>query len=380
MKIGVDFTAGSQFAGIGRYTRSLVRALIAQSPKDRIILLEPRQPTGSVRLLLRAPNVTRKEIPFSDRTLTRIWHRLRLPLYADLLAGGVDVFYAPDFVLPPLWRAPGVITVHDLSYLHFPDSYPNSLRSYLESAVPRSVARAQLVLADSEATRQDVIGAYHVEPARIEVLHCGVDGVFHSRNDPAQRAAVLQRHGIAYPYFLTVGTIQPRKNIARVNAAMRSVVEAGLPHHLVHVGRPGWLYEQILAAPQEYGVSERVHFLTTVDSDEDLADLYSSASALVFPSLYEGFGLPVLEAMACGTPVVTSITSSLPEVAGEAAILVDPNDVDAIGGALLALATDEVKRAQLIAAGRERAAGFTWERAASELRAHLARAASGGCK
>ena len=159
MKIGVDFTAGSQFAGIGRYTRSLVRALIAQSPKDRIILLEPRQPTGSVRFLLRAPNVTRKEIPFSDRTLTRIWHRLRLPLFADTLMGGVDVFYAPDFVLPPLWRAPGVITVHDLSYLHFPDSYPNSLRSYLESAVPRSVARAQLVLADSEATRQDLLSA-----------------------------------------------------------------------------------------------------------------------------------------------------------------------------------------------------------------------------
>ena len=159
---------------------------------------------------------------------------------------------------------------------------------------------------------------------------------------------------------------------------MRSVVEAGLPHHLVHVGRPGWLYEQILAAPQEYGVSERVHFLTTVDSDEDLAVLYSSASALVFPSLYEGFGLPVLEAMACGAPVVTSNTSSLPEVSGEAAILVDPNDVDAIGGALLALATDEVKRAQLIAAGRERAAGFTWERAASELRAHLARVVRGG--
>ena len=377
MRIGIDFTAAAQPAGIGRYTWSLVSALIAQPFVDQITLLMPRFSEGHWRRLV-SPKLRYRYLPLSERALTRIWHRLRIPLYADLLAGGVDVFYAPDFVLPPLWRAPGVITVHDLSYLHFPDSYPNSLRSYLESVVPRSVARAQLVLADSEATRQDLIGAYHVEPARIEVLHCGIDGVFHSRNDPAQRAAVLQRHGIAYPYFLTVGTIQPRKNIARVIAAMRSVVEAGLPHHLVHVGRPGWLYEQILAAPQEHGVSERVHFLTTVDSDEDLAVLYSSASALVFPSLYEGFGLPVLEAMACGTPVVTSNTSSLPEVSGEAAILVDPNDVDAIGGALLVLATNEVKRAQLIAAGRERAAGFTWERSASELRAHLVRVVSGG--
>ena len=120
MKIGIDFSAGSQLAGIGRYTRSLVRALIAQSPNDDFILLEPRQSAVPVRMIFRSPNVVRKNLPLSERMLTRIWHRLRLPLYADALMGGLDVFYAPDFVLPPLRRTPGVLTVHDLSYRFSP--------------------------------------------------------------------------------------------------------------------------------------------------------------------------------------------------------------------------------------------------------------------
>lgn len=309
--------------------------------------------------------------------MTRIWHRMRLPVFADLLAGGADVFYAPDFALPPLWSAPGIITVHDLSYRLYPDSYPDSLRSYLEAVVPRSVEHAQLVLADSEATQRDVIAAYDVDPAKVRVLYCGVDAVFKPQDAEAARRDVGARYGIQSPYFLSVGTIQPRKNIARIIAALRGVMEKGLPHHLVHVGRPGWLHEPILNAPQEHGVADRVHFLTDIDDDEDLATLYSGATAFVFPSIYEGFGIPVLEAMACGTPVITGNISSLPEVAGEAAILVDPTEVDAIGDALATLATDEGMRAQLIAAGKERAAMFTWERAATELRAHLASVALG---
>ena len=379
MKIGIDFTAATQPAGIGRYTWSLVNALIAQCPSDQFTLLTPRPAAGLWRRLYTL-NSEYRIVPLSERTLTRIWHRLRLPLYADLLAGGVDVFYAPDFALPPLWRAPGVITVHDLSYRHFPDSYPASLRAYLDAVVPRSIARAQLILADSVATQRDLVAEYNAEAARIRVLHCGVDAAFHPRDDQDARSAVLRRHGIAYPYFLSVGTIQPRKNINRIIAALRTVVGAGLPHHLVHVGRPGWLNEDIFNAPQEYGVSDRVHFLTSVDSDDELAALYTGATAFVFPSLYEGFGLPVLEAMACGTPVVTSNTSSLPEVAGEAAILVDPADVEAIGKALVDLATEDSARDRLVAAGRKRAAGFTWERAASELRGHLARAAESAYK
>ena len=376
MKVGVDFTAAAQTAGIGRYTRSLVRTLIAQCPDDRFTLLTPRPATGQL-MLLRALNAKQRHLPLSERALTRIWHRLRLPIFADVLGGGVDVFYAPDFALPPLLRAPGAITVHDLSYHLFPDTYPESLRAYLESVVPRSVARAQLVLADSEATQRDLIAAYDVDPAKVRVLYCGVDAVFQPQDAEAARRDVCARYGIRSPYFLSVGTIQPRKNIARIIAALRGVAEKGLPHRLVHVGRPGWLHEPILNAPHEHGVTDRVHFLTDVDADEDLATLYSGATAFVFPSLYEGFGIPVLEAMACGAPVITGKISSLPEVAGEAAILVDPTEVDAIGDALATLATDEGMRSALIAAGKERAAMFTWERAATELRAHLASVAHG---
>ena len=383
MRIGIDFTAAAQPAGIGRYTRSLVGALAAQFPSDRFTLLAPRDAARALAAsttplrLLEQSNVTLRTLPFSERTLTRLWQRLRLPLFADLLAGGADVFYAPDFALPPLRRAPGVITVHDLSYRFFPKSYPASLRGYLERVVPRSAARARLVLADSASTQRDLAATYGVDGTKISVLYSGVDPVFQPVAAGAARAAVMRRCGIAYPYFLSVGTIQPRKNIDRIVAAMRAVVAAGLPHRLVHVGRPGWLYERILDAPRQYDVAERVRFLTDVEADEDLAALYSGATAFVFPSLYEGFGLPVLEAMACGTPVITGNTSSLPEVAGDAAILVDPTDVTAIGQALVTLASDERRRGQLAGAGRERAAHFSWERAADELRAHLARVARG---
>ena len=376
MRVAVDFTAATQTAGIGRYTWSLVCALIAQCAADDFTLLTPRVSTGHWRSLYTL-NSKYRHLPLSERALTRIWHRLRLPVFADLLAGGADVFYAPDFALPPLWRAPGVITVHDLSYRLFPDSYPDSLRSYLEAVVPRSVARAQLVLADSEATQRDLIAAYGVDPTKVRVLYCGVDPVFQPQDSQAAREAVARRYDIDCPYFLSVGTIQPRKNIARIIAALRGVVESGLPHHLVHVGRPGWLHEPILDAPHVHRVAERVHFLTDVDSDVDLTTLYCGATAFVFPSLYEGFGMPVLEAMACGTPVITANVSSLPEVAGEAAILVDPADVDAIGEALIGLASDERMREALIAAGKERAALFTWERAAGELREHLTSVAQG---
>lgn len=371
MKVGVDYTSAAQRAGIGRYTRSLVGALVDLSPTDLFTLLAPRQPGNAWTTKPNRPKVRHRELPLSERTLTRLWHRLRLPVFADLLVGGADVFYAPDFVLPPLWRAPGVITVHDLSYHLFPDTFPESLRSYLETVVPRSVARAALILVDSAATQRDLVAAYQVDPARVRVLLCGVDPVFQEQDADAARQAAVRRYGIDCPYFLSVGTIQPRKNIARIIAAMRRVVDNGLPHHLVHVGRPGWLHEPILAAPHEHRVSERVHFLTDVDSDADLATLYCGATAFVFPSLYEGFGIPVLEAMACGTPVITGNISSLPEVAGEAAILVDPTDVEAIGEALVVLALDESLREQHIAAGKERAAVFTWKRAAQELQTHL---------
>ncbi len=371
MNIGIDFTSSSQRAGIGRYTWALVSALAALPHADEITLVMPRSAHRRGQRLL-SPKVRYRLLPLTERALTRIWHRLRLPLYADLVAGGVDVFYAPDFALPPLWRAPGVFTVHDLSYLHEPESYPASLRAHLHRIVPRSLARARLALADSLATKQDLLAAYGARPEQVEVVYCGVEPVFQRR---CGSATLRERFGISYPYFLSVGTIQPRKNIARIIAAMAAVAQAGLPHHLVHVGRPGWLHGPILAAPQSHGVADRVHFLTDVETDEDLAALYSGACALVFPSLYEGFGLPVLEAMACGTPVLTANVSSLPEVAGDAAILVDPADVGAIAEGMVRLAGDERTRAALSAAGRDRVAQFSWEQAAGQVREQLARAA-----
>jgi glycosyltransferase involved in cell wall biosynthesis len=221
---------------------------------------------------------------------------------------------------------------------------------------------AKGVIAISEATRRDLIARYDVPAERIQVIHHGVDHSMH----PASRESIIElqhRLGLPEAYVLVVGTIQPRKNLERLVEAMSSVANAGLPHQLVIAGKRGWLATDVEAHIAKSPAANRVHYLGYVAASE-LPTLYSGAAAFCFPSLYEGFGLPVLEAMACGTPVVTANTSALPEVAGDAALLVDPADIASIGAALVRVLTDDSLRRDLTARGLARAAQFTWERSA----------------
>lgn len=366
--IGIDYTAAyEQSAGIGRYVRELVRALAALDTATPYRLFV----AGATRQRLPAlpgPNFTWRPTRVTPLWFARLWYRLQLPLPVESFTGRVRLFHATDFTLPP--TLPGtrtLLTVHDLSFVRAPETTTPVLKAYLDAVVPRSVRRATHVLADSQATKDDLIALYGTPAEKITVLVGGVQPEFQPVTDPARRAAVRRRYGIPdHPYIFSVGTVQPRKNYARLIAALAALGPTYEDFHLVIAGGHGWLEGPIYQAVHDHGLEERVHFIGFAH-DEDLPALYSEAVCLAYPSLYEGIGLPVLEAMACGTPVLTSAISSLPEVAGDAAILVDPYRVEAIAEGLRQLLGDATLRAELVARGLRQAARFTWEGAARQL-------------
>jgi glycosyltransferase involved in cell wall biosynthesis len=275
-----------------------------------------------------------------------------------------DVLFVPAHVVPLIHPRRTVVTIHDLGYLHMPEAHPGWSRRYLDWSTRWSARAARRIIAVSGMTKNDLVSTLHVPATKIAVIHHGV------RADPCRLSrtaidATLARLAIPRPYVLFLGTVQPRKNLQGLIRAFARVVAAGLPQTLVIAGRLGWMTEPIHAEVAAQGLAGRVHFAGYI-ADADVPALYAGADAFAFPSLYEGFGMPTLEAMACGVPVVASNTTSLPEIVGEAGLLVDPLDTDAVADALIAILRDDTLRARLIAAGIERASQFSWERCARE--------------
>ena len=365
MRIGIDYTAAvRQGAGIGRYTRMLVAALAQVDCNNQYVLLSAGREATPREW---PPNFCRRVLPLTDRHLAILWQRLRVPLPVEWLTGRLDIFHSPDFVLPPVWQAHTILTIHDLSFMRHPECFSPALLHYLNDAVPRSVTRADVILADSESTRQDLLALLHVPPERVIVLYPGVEARFCPQPDDETQHKMLARYGICRPFILGLGTLQPRKNWARLIRAYHRLRQAHhIPHQLVIGGGEGWLSGEVHDTIAELGLRDEV-LLTGFIADQDLPALYSAADVFAFPSLYEGFGIPVLEALACGTPVLTSNTSSLPEVAGDAALLVPPEDVEALAEALWRLIDDRTLRDVLRARGFEQVKRFRWDGAATTL-------------
>ncbi|MCB8925245.1 MAG: glycosyltransferase family 4 protein [Ardenticatenaceae bacterium] len=370
MRIGIDVTAAlTQGGGIGRYTRELVQALAAVDAQNSYQLFSAKPPATLPvpEPLPQTKNFVHKPAPLDERWLYRLWYRLRLPLPVQWVTGQIDLFHSPDFVLPPVnGRIPTLLTVHDLSFVHYPHVFPERLVTYLNQVVPWSIGRATHILADSDATRQDLLNIWQVPPEKVTVLYSGVHERFEPVEDGALITAVRHKYHLQdWPYILSVGTLQPRKNYQMLIRAFALLADK-VPHHLVISGGKGWLYDEMLAEVERQGLTGRVHFIGFVD-DADLPTLYSEADLFVFPSLYEGFGLPLLEAMGCGTAVLTSNSSSLPEVAGTAARQLPPTDEAAWTENMLALLTDIELRDKLVLAGLTQAKQFSWQTAAQQL-------------
>ncbi len=371
MRIAIDYSAAvNQRAGIGRLVRNQVLALADLDQENEYRLVYARPNRGSEPQFPPARNFARHEVGLRERWLTIIWHRAKVPLPADWFSGPVDVYHSPDFVLPPLRRARGILTVHDLAFLMRPECADEHLRAYLEEVVPRSVERADFIIADSENTRNDLVVLLGVNPSSVAVVPGGVEERFKRVTDPGLLARARRKLGVGdAPFILAIGVIEPRKNLNRLMDAFENLKERGtVPDNLklVLAGGKGWLFDGIYEHHAASPVRDDI-LLPGFVPDELLPAIYSAADVLAFPSLYEGFGLPILEAMACGTPVVASRASCLPEVAEGAALLIDPTNVDGLAVSLELALADHALRARLTDQGLERAGRYTWRGAAERL-------------
>lgn len=306
----------------------------------------------------------------------RLWTHLRLSW--EMLTRPPEVLFVPAHVLPLVHPRHSVVTIHDLGYHYYPRAHTLFQNLYLRWSTRHNARAATRVLADSEATRQDLIRCYNTPPDKVVVVYPGRNEALAPVSDPAILAAVRARYGIPGPYLLYVGTLHPRKNLGLLIAAFASNVYSPSSElrslfsnlFLVLAGQKGWLHDDIFAQVERLNLADRILFPGYVP-DTDLPALLSGALAFVYPSLHEGFGFPVLEAMACGTPVVCANSSSLPEVAGDAALLVDPRDGEEVAGALAQIVADEGLRYDLMDRGLRRVQRFSWRRCAEQVLAVL---------
>jgi len=356
MRIGIDarivhYARG----GISNYVLHLLEALAALDADTDYCVLYSRKDRDPP---LPGPNFH----PVACWTPSH--HRLeRWALGVEIARLGLDLLHSPDFIPPAGGISRSVITIHDLNFLYYPQFLTAESRRYYNQQIEWAVRRADHILADSHATKSDLTSLLDVPPEKVTVVHLAANPAFHPL-PKAQARQVAAQYGLEPEYLLFVGTLEPRKNLPGLLHAYRLLLDAGVTAApLVLVGGKGWLYNRIFERIEVLRLSEQVRFLNDVP-DADLPGLYSAASVLAMPSFYEGFGLPALEAMACGTPVVVARRASLPEVVGEAGLLVDPDDPDDIARALARVLTEEPLRTKMRELGLAQAARFTWEETA----------------
>lgn len=361
MRIGIDARIlGYRRAGIGKYTRRLIEQLAALEVPDEFVILHSRRDRDT---LVQPPN-------FSHRHLfTPSHHRLEqwlLPL--ETLPLGLDLLHSPDFI-PPFYRSyKSVITVHDLAFLRFPH-FVTTDSAHHYGLIDQAVRRTDHVIAVSESTKADLVTLLGADERKVTVIHEAADPAFRPIDDPALLRTVRERHGLGTrPYIFFLSTIEPRKNLTTLLRAFHKLLDeypSAQDVLLAVAGEKGWLFDNVFQLHRDLGLQEHVLFLGRVPS-ADLPPLFNGAILHVHPSYYEGFGLTPLEAMACGTPTIVSNVSSLPEVVGDAGLLVPPDDVEGWTEAMYRLLEDGALRQVLSEKGLRRAAQFSWEKAAQQ--------------
>ena len=362
MRIGIDGRyIQNHFPGIGRYTYSLISALAPLATDDTLVVLHnPALPNSRYDLAALAQHHNVELVRLDVPTFSLV-EQLRLPsLISDLAC---NIFHSPYYVKPYCLPLPSILTLYDVIPTHYPAYYSRHARPLIRLLKRLALRSAAHCLAISETTKGDFVREYGVSPERITAIPLAADGRFRPA-EPAAIADVQARYHLPPRYVLYLGINKPHKNLARLVEAWALIRKQGARSSeqdttLVLGGREDPRYPQARQRVEEMGLEEKVQFLGDV-AEADLPPLYSGAAAFVFASLYEGFGLPVLEAMACGVPVACSNTSSLPEIVGDAALTFDPTNVEAIAGAMSRLLDDAELRAELRQLGLKRARHFTW--------------------
>jgi len=309
------------------------------------------------------------KLPTTNQILKIIWQHFYVPERLKNLR--IDAFHEPTFIAPLFKRCPTVITVHDLAFKFLPGCFTLRNRLYLGQLMQRSIDTSDRVIAVSENTRKDIMSNYNIDEKKIKVVYEGVDEVFHPVLDPekVKSAAVKAKYGIKSDFILAVSMISPRKNLINlIKAFNRLKQKHSIRHQLVIVGQKGWLFNEVFEEAAASSYAQDIVFCSFVSQD-DLVMLYNVAEVFVYPSLYEGFGLPLLEAMACDCPVVASNRASVPEVCSDAALLIDPYDPVAMADAVFQALADAPLRKSMIEKGRKRVSVFSWRRAAEETQA-----------
>jgi glycosyltransferase involved in cell wall biosynthesis len=350
MRIGINAALqsarlGYRQTGISRYISELVDGLHeVKHPEDRLIMLGQR--LGSLQ----------------DSPLFRIaWEQTGMA--ATIAAQRLDVFHGPISVVPVAMLVPSVVTVHDLAFLKFPDQIPAKRRNWLIAGTRASARKAAKIITVSGSTRTDLLEWLNIPEDKVQAIPLAISP--HVKRVSGTSLDVFRmKWNVDHPFILAVGTLEPRKNLPTLLRAFAKIKD-DIPHQLVLVGPEGWLTGELKATLDELALGDRVR-LTGFVSDEELGGWYSAADLFAFPSYYEGFGLPSIEAMHCGAPVLASNTSSFPEVVGDAGVLIPPTDIDTWAEAMRDLLRDEARRDNLREKGLVRAEAFSWRRTAQE--------------
>jgi glycosyltransferase involved in cell wall biosynthesis len=331
----------SQLTGVGHYTFELARSLARVAPTDEFTLISPQT--------------------LEPSALNRRWWSIGLPLY--LSRSSFNLFHGTNYEIPFWSRRPSVVTIHDLSLFLHPEAHEQRLVRRARWRLPLMAKRASRIITPSQSVKTEVCELLKINADKVVVTPEAPRSTFKRREGP-EVVKLRQRLGIQEDFILFVGTVEPRKNLHRLVEAFDQLLRAtSLSPQLVIAGGQGWLMDNFSSVIEQKKLGDRI-CLTGYLQDEDLCALYSSCKAFVYPSLYEGFGLPPLEAMACGAPVITSRIPSISETVGSAALLADPRDVDDLARAIAEMLSDETKRRHFAEAGAEHVKKFTWEQTA----------------
>lgn len=363
MAIYIDISAAVHGrAGLGRYAENLARALVAAN-SERFAFFFNRG--GDVRTLKGLEDIPVRTVSAGYKPWRMaVWLGQLARLNYGRLLPHAELYHATEHLLMPLRHVPTLLTVHDLIFHRYPQHHKRLNYWYLNAAMPLYCRRASAIIAVSQASKDDLVRLYGLDPAKITVIHEAAAPHFIPAS-PSEVASARARYGLPDDYLLYVGTIEPRKNLDRLLEAVHQLRADGEGVQLVIVGGKGWLYQSFFQRLEALDLGDAVR-LSGYVPDADLPAVYSGARLVTLPSLYEGFGLPVLEAMACGAPVVCSNSSSLPEVGGDAARYFDPTDVAAMTDAIQIVWRDETLRETMRQDGLTRAAQFSWARVADE--------------